>query len=170
MPRPRRISQAAPDIEIAVHSALWRKAVPDIRSRARRAALAALVGADRMDPQTSVSLLFADDETIRPLNSAYRKKDAPTNVLSFPAPDNVPPAGIKRSLGDVILAVETVLAEAVRDNKPIGDHLSHLIVHGVLHLIGFDHETSAEADIMEPMETQILARLGIPDPYREQAL
>jgi probable rRNA maturation factor len=170
MPRPRRIGQAAPEIEIAVHSAQWRKAVPDIRSRARRAALAALAGANRMDPQTSVSLLFADDETVRPLNFAYRKKDTPTNVLSFPAPDTLPPAGIKRSLGDVILAVETVLAEAARDHKPVGDHLSHLIIHGVLHLIGFDHETSADADIMEPMETQILAGLGIPDPYRELAI
>jgi probable rRNA maturation factor len=170
MPRPRRIRQAAPDIEITVQSSLWRKAVPDIRSRARRAALAALTKAGRLDPQTSVSLLFADDESVRPLNFAYRKKDMPTNVLSFPAPDTLPPAGIKRSLGDVILAVETVTAEAIRDNKPIGDHLSHLIVHGVLHLIGFDHETSADADIMEPMETQILAGLGIPDPYRELAL
>ena len=73
-------------------------------------------------------------------------------------------------MGDVILAVETVLAEAARDHKPVGDHLSHLIIHGVLHLIGFDHETSADADIMEPMETQILAGLGIPDPYREPAI
>ena len=170
MPRPRRISHAAPDIEITVQSALWRKVIPDIRSRARRAALAALAAGDRSDPQTSVSLLFADDETVRPLNFAYRKKDMPTNVLSFPAPEAVPQAGFKRSLGDVILAVETVMAESARDNKPISDHISHLIVHGVLHLIGFDHETSADADIMEPMETQILAGLGIPDPYRELAL
>jgi probable rRNA maturation factor len=99
------------------------------------------------------------------LNAGWRGKDKSTNVLSFPAF----PAGGKAlppMLGDVVLASETVAAEAMNEGKPLADHLTHLIVHGVLHLIGYDHEIDAEAEMMEQAERRILASLAIPDPYR----
>jgi probable rRNA maturation factor len=114
---------------------------------------------------SELSLVFTDDARIRALNLGWRGKDKATNVLSFPAfatrgGDALPPM-----LGDVVLAAETVAAEAAGEGKPLADHITHLIVHGVLHLIGYDHETDAEAEEMEQAERRILAGLAIPDPY-----
>jgi probable rRNA maturation factor len=114
---------------------------------------------------SELSLVFTDDSQIRTLNAGWRGKDKPTNVLSFPAfptkiGDMLPPM-----LGDIILAAETVAKEAVLEGKPLDHHISHLIVHGLLHLIGHDHETSEEAEVMETLERHALARLAIPDPY-----
>ncbi len=101
------------------------------------------------------------------LNSTFRGKDKPTNVLSFPAPPMPPGAGDADSLflGDLALGYETCAAEALAEEKSLGDHLAHLVVHGVLHLMGYDHETEAEAEEMEGRERAILASLGIADPY-----
>ena len=117
------------------------------------------------DYPSEVSLLFADDQTIRGINAEWRGKDKPTNVLSFPAYPLRPGMAPKPLLGDIVLAFETVAREAQAEDKPFANHLSHLIAHGLLHLFGYDHETDAEAEAMEQLERQILVRLAIPDPY-----
>lgn len=114
---------------------------------------------------SEVSLLFADDATIKGINAQWRGKDRPTNVLSFPAFALKPGMAPKPLLGDVVLAYETVAREAEAEAKPFGHHLSHLLAHGLLHLFGYDHESDDEAEVMEALERQILARLAIPDPY-----
>ncbi len=117
----------------------------------------------------SAAVALSSNAAVRELNAAYRGKDAPTNVLSFPAP--ALPPGITaegpRELGDVVLALETLVDEAKAAGVPPTHHFQHLLVHGVLHLMGYDHETDAEAERMEALETALLARLGIPDPYAD---
>ena len=108
-------------------------------------------------------ILLTDDATVRDLNARFRAKDTPTNVLSFPAPPNP-----DNHLGDIALAYETCAAEALAQHKPLAHHLQHLVAHGVLHLIGYDHQTDAEADAMEALERRILGGLGVPDPYAER--
>lgn len=110
------------------------------------------------------NVVLADDVLVRTLNRTYRGKDAATNVLSFPFAAS-PGSEETGHLGDVILARETILKEAAEQGIPSEHHLQHLVVHGLLHLVGFDHETDAEASAMEQLETRILAELGIPDPY-----
>jgi len=112
--------------------------------------------------QRELSIVFTDDAAMRKLNAKWRGKDAPTNVLSFPQ------AALHNSgqlLGDVILSAETVHREAALADKPLEDHMAHLIIHGFLHLVGYDHEAEAEAEKMEQIERVALARLGISDPY-----
>lgn len=115
-----------------------------------------------------LSVVLTDDAGIRSVNGAWRGKDKPTNVLSFPA---VPPKDIATAplLGDIILARETIEAEAAEAGRRFEDHLSHLVVHGLLHIFGYDHETEAEAQTMETLETRILGELGIADPYADAA-
>jgi probable rRNA maturation factor len=116
-------------------------------------------------------VVLADDAEQQRLNSLFRGKDAPTNVLAFPAwePGMRSPPGAPLSFGDIVLAFETVAGEADEQGKPFADHLRHLIVHGVLHLLGHDHQAADAASIMESLETVILAELGVPDPYRDDA-
>jgi probable rRNA maturation factor len=114
-----------------------------------------------------LSLLLSDDAGVRELNRAWRGLDKPTNVLSFPG-SGATPDGVHH-LGDIALAFETVAREAEAEGKSLADHVAHLIVHGVLHLTGLDHETNEEADAMEALETAALASLGIADPYRDMA-
>jgi len=145
----------------------------------RAAAEAAIAGADLgteiadedEEPPSSptqtryaLSVLMTDDEAVRILNRDWRGKDSPTNVLSFPSDMPVIP-GEPDFLGDIALARETLEREATLDGKPLDDHLRHLVVHGVLHLLGYDHIEKAEAEEMETTETRILAGLGVPDPY-----
>lgn len=120
----------------------------------------------RLAPCEACVALSAD-ATVRRLNAAYRAKDKPTNVLSFPASAPHIAAGHPRLLGDVILGQETVLREAAGQGIAPAHHLQHLVVHGLLHLLGFDHETSTQALEMEKLETEILASLGIADPHAE---
>ena len=110
----------------------------------------------------AVSVMFADDATVRVLNKTWRGKDAATNVLSFPAPDGF------GMLGDIALALETISAEAAAQGKTIKAHTSHLIAHGFLHLAGHDHAEDAAAEAMEAREREILASLGIADPYAQR--
>ena len=120
----------------------------------------------------SAAIALSSDAVVRRLNATYRGKDAPTNVLSFPAPEAASMTGTAdapRALGDVVLAVETVLAEAAAAGIPPAHHFQHLLIHGVLHLIGFDHLNEADAETMEALETKLLERLGIADPYADRA-
>lgn len=153
------------DVELLIEADAWR-AVPDIEKLVLEA-VAAARRADAAHPG-EVTVVLAGDARVRDLNQQFRGKDAPTNVLSFPAPPL--PAGAPGPLGDVILAYETVAREAAGQRKSFAHHLQHLLVHGVLHLLGYDHETEAEAAVMEGEERRLLAGLGIADPYACESL
>jgi probable rRNA maturation factor len=113
-----------------------------------------------------VSFVLTDDKHMRVLNRSYRGKDKPTNVLSFAALEGeAPKAGMPWILGDVVLTSGVIAREAKTQRKSVPDHLSHLAVHGVLHLLGYDHERSADAEAMEALEISALARRGIANPY-----
>jgi probable rRNA maturation factor len=118
--------------------------------------------------EPEVSLVFTDDASIREINSEWRSQDKPTNVLSFPAFPLQPGGKPGPMLGDIIIARETVEREAVELEKTFDEHLTHLMVHGFLHLFGYDHNNDAEAEVMEGLETRILAALGLSDPYAGQ--
>lgn len=152
-------------VAIEVEDEAW-QAVPGLEDLVRRAVGAALVGAGRDPSACEVAVLLAGDETVAELNTVWRGRTGPTNVLSFPVPDSLPvPAGELRPLGDVVLAAGVVQREAADQAKALPDHVAHLIVHGVLHLLGHDHEIEADAREMERLEATILRGLGIPDPY-----
>jgi probable rRNA maturation factor len=143
---------------VVVVDPAWRKALPQAERLVKRAARAAVVGARRLG-RKSITVALADDGRVRVLNERDRGKDKPTNVLSYPS-------GERDFLGDVVLARQTVWREAKAQGKTPADHASHLVVHGTLHLLGYDHETGeADAERMEALERRILARLGIADPY-----
>lgn len=142
-------------IEIEVEAEAWTGALPDVEVVVERAAQAAL-GTVEGD----IVVLLTDDAAVRELNGRFRDKDRPTNVLSFPAPENAFP-----HLGDIVLAYGVCATEAEAQGKTLADHLSHLVVHGVLHLLGRDHEDDAEAEEMEAEEREILAQIGVADPY-----
>ena len=152
-------------IEVSVSCDSWLDA-PQLQALAESAARAALAAVERLPGAPLVlGVVLADDAEQRRLNRIWRGKDAPTNVLAFALGADAPPPGAPLLLGDVVLAYETVAREAGEQGKPLADHLQHLVVHGVLHLLGFDHETDAEAAVMEARETDILQGLGVPDPY-----
>jgi len=151
------------DLLIRIDHPGWNAVTADPESVVREAVAAALAN---FEPEpVELSVVLAGDTAVRALNRDHRGKDSPTNVLSFP-PAFAPPSG-PRPLGDVILALETVRREAAEQGKPAVDHLRHLVVHGVLHLSGYDHGTEAEAEEMEELERLILAGLGVADPYAE---
>ena len=149
-------------IEVQVEDAGWRVVLPDAEALAEAAAAASLA-ALASTPKGEIVILLTSDAEIRDLNARFRGKDAPTNVLSFPAGEN--PHG---HLGDIALALGVCKAEARDQAKPLADHLRHLVAHGVLHLVGYDHLEEAEAEAMEALERDILAGLGVPDPYAER--
>ena len=161
MPR-RRVS-------VALRCAAWAEALP-------RGFAARVVGAVLDDPRVGrvgnaeVSVVLADDRFVRRLNRDHRGKDKPTNVLSFPLDDDATAAkGRQLLLGDVVLAYRTIRREAKEEGKRLASHAAHMLVHGTLHLLGFDHERDRAARIMERHEVRILKRLGVPDPYRAPA-
>lgn len=156
-----------PPLEIAVihNSECW----PDhFDALAERAVLAALAGSGaRIKGAAEISVLLTDDEEQRDLNAQWRGKDSATNVLSFP---QIEPFGpVVGLLGDITLAHETLVREAAELDKSLEDHFTHLVVHGFLHILGYDHLQEAEALQMEGLETQILGGLGIADPYADEA-
>lgn len=160
-------------VDIVLADPRW-AAVP-LDSLAPAAARQALAGAGVPEAGQEIALLACDDAEIARLNAGFRGKPAPTNVLSWPAHDLSPPSPGKRpppppddgdpSLGDVAISWDTVAREAAEAGLPVADHATHLIVHAVLHLLGYDHITDADADLMEGIEVSALARLGIDDPY-----
>jgi probable rRNA maturation factor len=149
-----------PDIEIEDEA--W-NAVANLEVLAKRAVAEALTRVNLADVQ--VALNFADDETLARLNAQWRGKPKPTNVLSFPAGPGMTPPDAPVFLGDVILAAGVTRAEAQEQGKSWEDHITHLIIHGVLHLAGHDHETEDEASAMEALEIRAMAALGLANPY-----
>jgi probable rRNA maturation factor len=170
---PGRGRRQSVQVEILVRSQRWRK-YSTAKTLVKKAVLAA-AKAISTSP-TELAIVLSDDSTIRALNRDWRGKNAPTNVLSFPAPGRPSPsAGQCRGggkhenpspyIGDIVIAYEMVAREAAAEGKPFGHHLAHLAIHGFLHLHGYDHENDRDAQEMERLERRILARLAIPDPY-----
>src|SRR3974390_51686 len=161
---------AAPISEVLVVAECW-QSEPDAEAIIQRAIAAAAEWVVADVGEAELAGMLTDDDGIRTLNRNWRGIDKPTNVLSFPA---LPPTGPRgpgdapRMLGDIAIAYETTRREADEERKPFDHHLSHLAVHGFLHLVGYDHEKDQEAETMEELEREILSQLGIPDPYAER--
>lgn len=146
-------------IDVEVEDPAWIEALSDAAALTLAAAQATLT-TRQAERAAGVTVLLTDDETVRELNARFRAQDRPTNVLSFPAPANP-----EHFLGDVALAFGVCAREAAEQRKPFAHHLQHLVAHGVLHLLGYDHMSDGQADAMEGLERIILAGLGVPDPY-----
>jgi probable rRNA maturation factor len=165
-----KLSPSLPLTEVLVVADCW-QSEPDAEAVIHRAINAAAEFADADVGDAELAVMLTDDSGIQTLNSNWRGIDKPTNVLSFPAlqptgsgtPDDAP-----RMLGDIAIAYQTTRKEADDEQKPFDHHLSHLAVHGFLHLIGYDHEKDDDAEAMESLEQEILAQLGIPDPYADR--
>ena len=162
-------------IAISIPNAAWLRRVPDARPLCRRLARATLTAGDlaaRLGPGQSaeLSLALGDDALLHQLNRDYRGQDKPTNVLSFAAMEFESPSMARPlvPLGDVAIAYETTVSEAREQGKTLSAHLSHLVVHGVLHLLGYDHVSKVQAKEMERLEIAVLARFDLPDPYRSR--
>lgn len=140
-------------IDIEIEEPAWSEALPD-------AGHLALLSAEAATAEGGLTILLTDDATVADLNQRFRDKTGPTNVLSFPAPANP-----EHHLGDIALAFGVCAREAAEQGKSLAHHLQHLVAHGVLHLVGYDHQTETEAEEMEALERQILAGLDVPDPY-----
>ena len=152
-----RGAEDAPEIDVSIEAGAW----PDpeaIKALAARAVAAAAGAAGRPVAGRELSLVLTDDAAMRRLNAQWRSRDRATNVLSFPQPQGP-------LLGDIVLGCETVAGEAALADKPLEHHIAHLVVHGFLHLLGYDHETDAEAERMEELERVALAKIGVSDPY-----
>lgn len=164
-------------VDVVAEDARWAdiEGAAELTTRLAEISRATLVHAGGRWPGRAVEMgiVLADDGLVRRLNRDYRGKDRSTNVLSFaltdnaddPAPETAADSAPPLMLGEVYLAYETVAAEAAEQNKTILDHTRHLVVHGVLHLIGYDHQEKAEADTMERLEAAVLDRFGVADPY-----
>ncbi len=160
MTRTARRVRTTAKIDVLVESKLWKNAKnaePVIRRAIAEAA------ATLSTPAAELAIVLTDDSAIRLLNRTWRGVDAATNVLSFPTGLT---GGNRLLIGDIVLAYETVAAEALAEGKPFAHHLAHLAVHGFLHLLGYDHERKKDAEAMERLERDILQRLAIPDPYQ----
>ena len=157
---------AASPVDLVVEDARWEAA--GLEAVAGRSAAAVLVATGRDPGRHELALLACDDASIAGLNTAFRDRPVPTNVLSWPAFAGEPPApgaGEPLFLGDIAMAYETCAREAEAAGLSLGDHAAHLVIHGVLHLLGHDHVVEEEAEAMEDIETKTLASLGIADPY-----
>jgi probable rRNA maturation factor len=152
-------------IDVLIDSKQWKKA-GQIRQLVRRAVNEA--AGMQSTSGSELAIVLTDDSAIRQLNRLWRGVDTPTNVLSFPAATKQG-ADEPAHLGDIVLAYETIAREASDEGKSLAHHVAHLVVHGYLHLLGFDHARNAEAEQMEQTERRILRRLAIPDPYRHNA-
>jgi probable rRNA maturation factor len=154
-----------PDIDIVIEFPAW-NTVAGAEAIVRRSIAEAAVPSGA---KGELAIVLTDDASIRALNKQWRGRDEPTNVLSFPALAPFTNSRQPRLLGDIVIAYETTEREAAEQGKRVADHLAHLTVHGFLHLLGYDHESDAEAETMESLERKILARLDIADPYAPRA-
>ncbi|HVZ30560.1 MAG TPA: rRNA maturation RNase YbeY [Asticcacaulis sp.] len=152
-----------PLIDIEIEEDGWLDALPEVREVVEAGITAALDAAKFKD-QADIVVLLCDDAEMRSLNAEYRQKNAPTNVLSFPAPKSMRLPGMMH-LGDLALGLETCVREAKEQGKTLKNHVLHLSVHGALHLLGYDHIADDEAERMEALERDILRGLGVADPY-----
>ena len=159
MPSAAQRARPAPVIDIVIESPLWRDE-SNADAVVRRAIAQAAEMAGAAGPK-ELAVMLCDDAAMRELNGRWRGRPEPTNVLSFPA------ARGSDTLGDIAIAYETTAREAETEGMPFAAHLAHLAVHGFLHLLGYDHQSDAEAAAMERLEAAILARLSVPDPYAE---
>lgn len=161
---------------IRIDAERWRTSLPDANTLCRRAVQAGWTAGRTALAEThslsgalsgpiEVSVMLSDDETVRDLNRDHRGKDTATNVLSFQGDTDTLHPGADILLGDVVLAWETIAREAGAAQKPIANHTTHLLIHGVLHLLGYDHESEDDATIMERIEVDSMTRLGLPNPY-----
>lgn len=157
-------------VAVSIEDDGWLATCPDAETLCRDAVLGTLGAfASRFDlAPPEVSVLLTGDAVVHDLNRRYRDKDRPTDVLSFPT-GALPVPGAPLPLGDIVLGYGFVAAECTRLGRPLADHLRHLVVHGCLHLLGFDHEADDEAERMEGLESAILGRLGVPDPHETAA-
>jgi len=158
------------DVDISISCASWPEALRAVEELCRKSVWAALRTSAKHLPQAEVSIVLADNDFIQGLNKQYRQIDRPTNVLAFPGDDvlsDADHAAAPVMLGDIVVAYETTASEAHNENKSLADHLSHLVVHGTLHLLGYDHEDDGDALTMETLEIEVLATLGVQNPYDE---
>ena len=159
----KRVAPPALKVEVLVNSVRWQGAAK-MRSMMRRA-LAKAAAATLAKTPAEIAIILTDDKAIRLLNRDWRGTDAATDVLSFPSKN----AEFDPHLGDIVLAFETIAREARAEHKPFDHHVAHLVVHGFLHLVGYDHERADDAEAMERVEREILQGLAIPDPYRPRS-
>jgi probable rRNA maturation factor len=150
-------------VDIEIEDPSWLGAEPEAEALVWRAAQAVLDAHEDIEGQ-GIVILLADDDSVQALNRDFRQKDYATNVLSFPSPKG-PEANPEGQIGDIALAFGVCRREAEEQGKPLAHHLQHLVAHGVLHLLGYNHESDEEAEVMEALERELLAGLDIPDPY-----
>lgn len=162
-------------VDIRVETLQWRKILRGVEGLCRIAAYTAVREGEknvlpRYGERAELVVVLADDMIVQALNRDYRGQNKPTNVLSFTpldAPVSLPVPSETLALGDIIIALQTTVHEAEQQAIPLADHLQHLVVHGTLHLLGYDHQEDATAEAMEYLETRILAQLGVADPYAD---
>jgi probable rRNA maturation factor len=159
------VTARAPEVAVRIEDARWRR-VPRVAVRTRRAVRAALAACAPRYRASETSVVLTSDAAVAKLNAQWRNKRGPTDVLSFPADDRPLRRGGPALLGDVVVAYGVAVRDSRAEGKPLGDHLAHLVVHGTLHLVGYDHDSDDAAERMEAIERRILGTLGLPDPYR----
>jgi probable rRNA maturation factor len=153
------------EIDIVVAALEW-NSVEDLDGLTNRCVAASLENCLlTLAPECEISVTYCDDAAITQLNAQWRGKNAPTNVLSFPTPGLLEE---KQLLGDIIIAYQTVTREAKEFGRPLSNYIGHMLIHGVLHLVGYDHETDAEAETMENLERIIALKMGLGDPYESE--
>lgn len=166
-PRPNHAAEA--EVEISIETPKWRSRAPDAEALCRQAVGHALAVAGPREPRLEVSVVLADDRLLHRLNRESRGVDRPTDVLAFPCdpPGEAMPDGAPRMLGDIVISCDRVSRDARRSGAPFADRLRHLVVHGMLHLLDYDHDSEPRAEVMEGLEASILSEMGIPDPYTD---
>ena len=152
------------DVALAVEAGDWPER-PELLPIAENVARAVRAAVSDSPSRAEISIMFTSDQRMAELNNQWRAKPQPTNVLSFPVPRSAAKADGAVQMGDIVLGFETVTNEAAEMGLTLPDHITHLLVHGLLHLLGYDHEDNSTAEVMETLETHILAKLGIANPY-----
>ncbi len=166
-PAPSPAAASTLDAEVVIEDDSWGETAGIVADIERAVSALAVACPRGLTVPAAATILLASDDRVAGLNANFRGKPQPTNVLSFPSPPSASQPGASRYLGDIVLARETMLREASEQGISVTHHAQHLAVHGLLHLIGYDHETDTDATEMEALETAILAPLGVADPYAD---